>query len=95
MNEYKINTYEQLFYIIEEHILIKYIKDKLSIKGDCDILDVLDALDDLDIIEIVMELEKHYDLQIDDSVVDILSSNKFKPLLKSINRDKVLNDLGI
>lgn len=92
-----VDKFEQLYDIIEESVLDKIVREVYMYDGSDtdDIKNILENLDDLDYVEVLMALESHYDISIPDSVGDLFNSQTVLGIFKSVNREKVLNELGI
>lgn len=92
-----VDKFEQLYDIIEESVLDKIVREVYMYDGSDtdDIKNILENLDDLDYVEVLMALESHYDISIPDSVGDLFNSKTVLGIFKSVNREKVLNELGI
>ena len=92
-----VGKFEELYNIVEESVLDRIIREVYIYDGSDkdDIKIVLDRLDDLDYVEVLMALESHYNISIDDNVGDLFKSDTVLVIFKSVNREKVLNDLGI
>jgi acyl carrier protein len=92
-----VDKFEQLYDIIEESVLDKIVREVYMYDGSDtdDIKNILENLDDLDYVEVLMSLESHYDISIPDSVGDLFNSKTVLGIFKSVNREKVLNELGI
>lgn len=92
-----VGKFEELYNIVEESVLDKIIRDVYVYDGSdvADVKDILENLDDLDYIEVLMGLESYYDISIPDSVGDLFNSKTVLGIFKSINREKVLTELGI
>ncbi len=92
-----VDKFEQLYSIVEESVLDKIVREVFIYEGSDkdDIKIVLDRLDDLDYVEVLMALESHYNISIHDNVGDLFKSDTVLVIFKSVNREKVLNDLGI
>ena len=92
----KITKYEQLIHIVDEETITRFLK-QVAVNDKEDALDIIPKLDDLDVVEFIMLMESHYDLQIDDSVGEYMinDTSVIIRLLRSINRDNKLTDLGV
>lgn len=90
-----IEKFEDLFKIVEESVFEKIVR---NVYGDnsSDIIEVINDLGDLDSVEVVMGLESHYNISIPDDIADhFFNSENMPKLLKSVSRQKVLDELGI
>lgn len=92
-----VDKFEQLYSIVEESVLDKIVREVFIYEGSDkdDIKIVLDRLDDLDYVEVLMALESHYNISIHDNVGDLFNSKTVLGIFKSVNREKVLTELGI
>ena len=92
-----VDKFEQLYSIVEESVLDRIIREVYIYDGSdvADVKDILENLDDLDYVEVLMALESHYNISIHDNVGDLFKSDTVLVIFKSVNREKVLNDLGI
>lgn len=89
-----IKDIKELYEIIQPDFLINQIENKILVKINWKEID----LDTLDIIEIIMEIEKEYDIEISDNLLDEIESIGFHEIylnLISVRRDTKLNELGI
>ena len=94
MKSSNIDQFNQLFYIVEEHKFIELLKLTVDF-NNWDVFEAIESMDDLDVIEFIMLIEKEYNITVDDTVIDYINTdtNILKSLLKSINRDNILNEL--
>jgi acyl carrier protein len=92
-----VGKFEELYNIVEESVLDRIIREVYIYDGSdvADVKDILENLDDLDYVEVLMSLESHYDITIPDSVGDLFNSKTVLGIFKSVNREKVLTELGI
>ena len=101
-----INTKEQFIQFIETNnvLLEQTVKERCNIDWDYNAKTFQEmGLDELDIVDVIMDIEKNYNCFITDefcSELGALGSDKKKyinpnDLIRSINRDKKLKELGI